>query len=287
MLDSMLEAKDIALNTHKQKSSRVKMLSERLGDIRIKKVTVKEIALILQESIDQGKISQAVSLRTEWSQVFDWAQHHGEVEPGFNPASATKTPRLKQKRSRLSLENAERLLEYVESNSKPHVRNAIHLALATAQRVGDISMMEFGHIKDGHLFIEQQKSQGKTKIAIPLTLKNPLLNKNLGEIIQSCRDNVVSKYIIHYSKRTPRARVGGQVSARIISQEFTQVIKDMAIEYSNENPPTFHELCSVAERSYREAGIDTQALLGHKSAKMTDKYHDNRGEEFIYIGQGK
>jgi integrase len=41
--------------------------------------------------------------------------------------------------------------------------------------------------------------------------------------------------------------------------------------------PSLHECRSLAERLYREQGIDTQTLLGHKSMKMTDKYNDDRG----------
>lgn len=46
------------------------------------------------------------------------------------------------------------------------------------------------------------------------------------------------------------------------------------------NPPRFHEQRSLSERLYRDQGIDTQTLLGHKSRSMTDKDNDDRGKEW-------
>ena len=48
-------------------------------------------------------------------------------------------------------------------------------------------------------------------------------------------------------------------------------------------PPTFHEQRSLAERLYSAHGIHTQTLLGHKNASMTEKYHDDRGADWITL----
>ncbi len=47
--------------------------------------------------------------------------------------------------------------------------------------------------------------------------------------------------------------------------------------------PGFHEIRSLAERLYREQGINTQALLGHKHLKTTNTYHDARGFDWITV----
>ncbi|KDM91337.1 hypothetical protein EA58_12285 [Photobacterium galatheae] len=49
-------------------------------------------------------------------------------------------------------------------------------------------------------------------------------------------------------------------------------------------PPSFHELRSLAERTYSKIGIDTQLLLGHRDRRMTDKYADIRGAEYVVVG---
>ncbi|GAM63632.1 integrase [Vibrio ishigakensis] len=214
------------------------------------------------------------------------AQHYGEVDPGFNPPKATKIPKYKQKRSRLTIEATKQLLEFVDTKAPSHIRNAIHIAISTGQRVGDIAKMKFSDVYDGHLHVTQQKSGGKTKLAIPLSIKNPLLDESLGEIIKRCRDNVVSQSIIHYSKRIQGGRVGAAVSSRNISGSFSNLVAKSGIEYGNETPPTFHELRSVSARSYMEIGVDIQSLLGHKSQRVTERYQDNRGEEYTYIKLG-
>ncbi|HDQ3695344.1 TPA: integrase, partial [Escherichia coli] len=46
---------------------------------------------------------------------------------------------------------------------------------------------------------------------------------------------------------------------------------------------TFHEQRSLSERLYKEQGLDTQKLLGHKTQQQTDRYHDDRGKGWIKV----
>ncbi|MFP2164522.1 hypothetical protein ACLEYI_06060 [Enterobacter ludwigii] len=48
-------------------------------------------------------------------------------------------------------------------------------------------------------------------------------------------------------------------------------------------PPSYHEQRSLAERMYHQQGIDTQTLLGHSSAAMTEQYHDDREEKWLKL----
>ncbi|CCP02947.1 Integrase [Erwinia amylovora Ea644] len=40
---------------------------------------------------------------------------------------------------------------------------------------------------------------------------------------------------------------------------------------------------SLAEGLYRDQGINTQNLLGHKNQIQTDKYNDDRGKDWIVM----
>ncbi len=53
----------------------------------------------------------------------------------------------------------------------------------------------------------------------------------------------------------------------------------------DESPPTFHEIRSLAGRLYeKEKGKEfAMKLLGHKSEKMTNKYLDMRGKEYVML----
>lgn len=61
-----------------------------------------------------------------------------------------------------------------------------------------------------------------------------------------------------------------------LAQEFARLRKLVGI--AGENPPTLHEVRSLSARLYTEkCGKEfANALLGHKSAKMTDLYLDER-----------
>lgn len=60
--------------------------------------------------------------------------------------------------------------------------------------------------------------------------------------------------------------------------------RDLAgIDWGDGTPATFHEQRSLAERLYKTQGINTKELLGHKSQTQTDRYHDDRGKDWIKI----
>ncbi|MFM8340706.1 MAG: tyrosine-type recombinase/integrase, partial [Methylomonas sp.] len=76
--------------------------------------------------------------------------------------------------------------------------------------------------------------------------------------------------------------IGDPVHLNTVSKGFLKVRQKSGLVWDG-SPPTFHEQRSLAERLFRDQGIDTQRLLGHKSAKMTDVYHDSRGAEWLEI----
>lgn len=55
------------------------------------------------------------------------------------------------------------------------------------------------------------------------------------------------------------------------------------IDWGDGTPATFHEQRSLSERLYKEQGINTQKLLGHKTQKQTDRYNDDRGKDWTII----
>lgn len=102
--EDRLKSGDIKLNTYKQKAKPVSLLRERAGLKLISAVDVRDIAQLLDEYISAGQPRMAQVVRSVLIDVFKEAQHYGEVPPGYNPALATKQPRRKISRQRLSLE---------------------------------------------------------------------------------------------------------------------------------------------------------------------------------------
>lgn len=165
---------------------------------------------------------------------------------------------------------------YQRCNKPKHL-----LALVTGQRLGDISNMKFSDIWDDHLHIIQEKTG--SKIAIPLSLRLNVINWSLKEVIPRCRDYAVSPYLVHYFRSTSQAERGAQVSGNTLTTNFTKARNKAEIDWGDGTPATFHEQRSLAERLYKEQGIDTRKLLGHKSQKQTDRYNDDRGKDWTTV----
>ncbi len=82
---------------------------------------------------------------------------------------------------------------------------------------------------------------------------------------------------------TSQSSRGDQASAKTLTT-FKKA-RDKSGLTGRGTAPTFHEQRSLSERLYREQGIDTQKLLGHKPMKMTDRYNDDRGKGWIVVGK--
>ncbi|HDJ9136499.1 phage integrase Arm DNA-binding domain-containing protein [Escherichia coli] len=275
-----LKSGDIKLNTYKQKAKPVSLLRERAGLKLISAVDVRDIAQLLDEYIAAGQPRMAQVVRSVLIDVFKEAQHYGEVPPGYNPALATKQPRRKITRQRLSLEEWKKIFDIADASHR-YMGNAMLLALVTGQRLGDISRMKFSDIWDDHLHVVQEKTG--SKIAIPLSLRLNAINWSLRDVVARCRDYAVSPYLVHFFRSTSQAERGAQVKSNTLTMNFSKA-RDLAeINWGEGSPATFHEQRSLSERLYKEQGLDTQKLLGHKTQQQTDRYHDDRGKSWSKV----
>lgn len=275
-----LKSGDIKENTIKQKAKPVSLLKERVGMKLISAVNVRDVAQILDEYLAEGQPRMAQVIRSVLIDVFKEAQHAGEVPPGYNPALATKQPRRKITRQRLTLEEWQKIFDIADENHK-YMGNAMLLAIVTGQRLGDISRMKFSDIWDDHLHVEQEKTG--SKIAIPLALRCNAINWSLRDVISRCRDYAVSPYLVHFFRTTSQAERGAQVKPRTLTMNFSKARDSADIAWGQGTPATFHEQRSLSERLYKAQGINTKDLLGHKTQQQTDRYHDDRGKGWTTV----
>lgn len=278
--EERLATQDIRPNTFKQKHKPVALMRHSLGMKSLPAVDARDIAAILDEykAIGQARMAQVV--RSVLIDVFKEAQHAGEVPPGYNPAEATKQPRRKITRQRLNLEEWQKIFDIADKQHQ-YMGNAMLLAIVTGQRLGDISEMKFSDVWDDHLHVSQEKTG--SKLAIPLSLRCDALNISLREVISRCRDYAVSPYLVHYFRSTSMAQRGAKVSGNTMTTNFSKARDKTDIDWGNGTPATFHEQRSLAERLYKSQGVNTQILLGHKTQSQTDRYHDDRGKDWIKV----
>ncbi|EAO2082318.1 integrase [Salmonella enterica] len=275
-----LETGDIKLNSVKQKNKPVELLRQHAGMMYLKDVSTLEVAEVVDAVKALGHNRMAQVVRTTLIDVFKEAQHAGHVPPGYNPAQATRQPRNRVIRERLSLDEWKEIYTAAEQHP-PYLQCAMLLAVVTGQRIGDISRMKFSDIWDDMLHVEHEKTGAK--VALPLSLRCEALNISLREVVAKCRDAVVSKYLVHFRHSTSQATRGDRVSANSITTTFKKARNRTGLSWPDRKAPTFHEQRSLSERLYEAQGIDTQKLLGHKSPQQTAKYHDDRGKDWTVV----
>lgn len=278
--EERLKAEEIRLNTFKQKAAPLKVFVATCGVTEIASVTVREIADIIEEYKAKGQNRMGQIVRMVLVDVYKEAQHAGEVPPGFNPALATREPRNRVKRERLSLEEW-RTIFSAAADLPNYVQNSMLLALVTGQRLGDIARMQFKDIWDSHLHVVQEKTGAK--VAIPLSLRCEAIGITLAEVLSRCRDRIVSKHVIHHHHSTSQAMRGGSIRSNTLTTGFSLARDKCGLTWEKGTAPTFHEQRSLAERLYVKQGLNTKDLLGHKNQQQTDKYHDDRGKDWTVV----
>lgn len=260
----------------------------------IRKITPKEIADFVKSSMEVRGHESAARIRTELFEIFNAAIAHGLIEVGKNPVEAIIKPqRQTVTRERLTLDDFLAIrAKAAESARHRWFVNAMDLALVSGQRREDIAIMRFNQAKEGFLWVEQTKGKTKgniVKLRIPLELRLDVAGLCLGDVIKRCRDNVVSKYMIHVQRNHGTSIAGDHLSLSTVSDAFAR-FRDEAkiVPPEGKTPTSFHEIRSLAARLYEEQYGEkfSQALLGHKSAEMTAHYLDSRGKEWAEIKLG-
>ena len=276
--DERYAAGEIKITTYKQKDAPLKALISHVGLKSIDSVSVCDVVDILDAYRERGHHRMAQIVRKVIVDVFKEAQQTGEVPPGYNPAESTKKPKVTVLRNRLTLEEWNLILEQSGDHTY-FLRRAMLLALITGQRLNGICNMKFSDIWDDYLHIEQGKTGAK--IAIPLALRCDAIGYSLHEVVSMCRDKILSPYLLHHHRAKGNTKRGDMIRPTTLTTAFSAARDRVSYDWKkNGTAPSFHEQRSLAERLFREQGIDTQTLLGHSSKTMTDQYNDTRGKEW-------
>lgn len=272
-------ARGLSASSQRNVGMRINRLDKVFGGIGIRDISTMDVAKYLKGLTKEGKAPMARAMRSLLRDVFIEAMAEGWCND--NPVDKTKAATVTIKRSRLTLELWK--AAYAEAK-QPWLKRAMELALLTGQRRDDIASMLFKDIYDDHLHVIQSKTGARLRISTSLRLE--AIGMSLDAVIRSCRDRVLSPNLVHHHRTISRAKAGQNVVLDTISKEFAAArdrgAQALGIDLGG-TPPTFHEMRSLAARLHAAEGRNPQALLGHKSAKMTDMYRDSRGAEWIDV----
>ncbi|OHV13023.1 phage integrase central domain-containing protein [Kushneria phosphatilytica] len=265
----ILSMKDLSPKTMTCRRANINNLIEHLGDMAVAQIQPMHVARAVRAVTDSGRPYAAKNMLKEANSVFNEALLAGWALT--NPAAHLKPLRPQPARSRLSLEQWQRIYRHAEVHGQGWLTHALRLALLSGQRRTDLVNLTFKHEWDGHLHVHQQKTG--ERIAIPTCLGLNAIGMTLADALEECR-----RY--HQSgTHLLRKKGGKQLGAASLSTRFAEA-RDHVIapgEWRGKMPATFHEIRSLSERLYRDQGVDTMTLLGHRSQKTTDGYNDDRG----------
>jgi integrase len=276
---TLLEGRDppLAANTMRSYRSLSKRTRETLGaDTPVRSIT----PLIIADELD--KLTQKPRLAQAW-RGFMKESFRDAIVKGWldeNPVRDTRAARVVVQRARLTYPV---LAQVYEACEHAWLRNAIALALVTAQRREDIALAQVKDVRERAWWVDQGKTGAK--VVLPFELRLDVFRMSLGEVFEQCRQTgVLSKFLIHQTERRGNSPVGRQIWKDTISRRFTDTLAALRLDFEGKEPPTFHEIRSLSERLYSAQGnVNTQELLGHKDARTTQLYHDARGAEWVRV----
>lgn len=276
---TILNERKLAKATDQAFARRLLTIEEKWGNRLIASITTRDIADLLNTWTDAGKRRMAQAVRSLLLDFFREAIAAGWLET--NPVAPTRAPRIEVARARLTLDAFMAIYKQAKTMA-PWVQRSLELALITGQRREDLRELGPRNVRDGKLWVRQHKTGAL--VCIPLDLRLHAAGWSVGEIFARCRDNIISKHLIHHNTHIGRAKPGDPIRPQSITCAFAEARDKAGITWpADKTPPTFHEIRSLAARLYADQGTDAQALLGHKSADMTAVYRDARGDDWIEV----
>lgn len=275
--DVIFKRRNLAENTYKVRKGQIAIISEKMGGMVLSKITTRHVAEFLEFWVAQDKNTMAATMRSVLSDIFREAIVEGHIHN--NPVAPTRAAKVVVKRERLELVQYITIRE-TAAKMPAWFGLAMDLALITGQRREDLTQFRFDQVVNGRLQIEQGKTGAM--ISLPLDLELKAVNLRLGTVIDRCRRASTTDFMISAGSR--KNSPDGSLHPDGLTKKFVATRKASGLEFE-ENPPTFHEIRSLAGRLYeKEKGKEfAQKLLGHKSEKMTGKYLDTRGKEYVML----
>ncbi|KYQ95430.1 hypothetical protein AWY96_18815 [Serratia plymuthica] len=218
------------------RTGQLAIIREHLGNMVMSKITTRHVAEFLELWIAQDKKTMAATLRSVLSDIFRESIVEGHIEN--NPVTPTRAAKVVVKRERLEL--AQYLPTREAASAMPAWFSlAMDLALVTGQRREDLTQMQFDHVVDGRLQVEQGKTGAL--ISLPLDLELKAVNLRLGTVIDRCRLASTTGFMLSAGIR--KNSPDGSLHPDGLTKKFVATRKASGLDF--EPPPPRHFTRSV------------------------------------------
>lgn len=280
--DAQLKKRKLADNTRRSLKSLSGRARRMLGaDSVIERIETLAVSEAIDAVVKEGKDRTAQAFRTFLTDAFRAAVAAGWIKT--NPVLVTDKVSVEIRRARLTFDA---FMTLYNAAGLPWLRNAMALALVTAQRREDVARAVFADVHDGAWWCEQRKTGNR--VSLPLDLRLECFGMSLADVIKQCRSTgVLSKHLIHQVTARGNSPVGKPIWQDTVTKRFADLVTRMGGDWGAHTAPTFHEIRSLAAREYEKQGnVHVQSLMGHKDPRMTAVYKDSRGAEWVKVQMG-
>ena len=255
ILDRFLEdaANRVKPNTLSQYRIAVARLREVFAEFNADQVSPHHVAQMMDHF--RATPNMANRMRTVLRMAFDHAVLMGYCQS--NPV--TSVPRHKERRRDRYLTDTEYLAIWQAGSET--LRCIMDVAYLTGQRIGDVLAIRLSDIDADGIHIRQQKTGKRLLI---------LWNDDLRNAVERARNL--------FGRRTARIYLLGQRNGRIRSYGGVRDLFRRACQRAGIDGVTLHDIRAKAITDAKRAGLDAQALGGHSTEAMTNRYVRDRAE---------
>lgn len=246
LLNRWLADVDIAPNTRRTYRHAVKVLSEAFAEFEPWQVTARDVLAFVHHH--RKNPASANLYRNVLSLAMDFAFMENTIER--NVVSDVK-PYKTATRERY-ITDAE--YEAIRSKATPTLRVVMDLCLLTGQRISDVLGVRYSDLTDEGILFKQMKTGKRMVVSWSDELEQVVANaKSLHTVLRGLT-------ILHTRRGTP------------FTYSTIRTLWDRARKAARVEDAHIHDIRAKAATDAKKQGLDSQALLGHRSESSHNRY---------------